>query len=102
MRAVLTREWRQEDDPGLADFVIQRLGELPDVINRLPPGARQADTYNEVTSRAELRGWVLEVGAVDFREYLKRKCREQNISLHGLAARSDLNQLDVYQAVHTN
>ena len=51
MRAVLTREWRQEDDPGLADFVIQRLGELPDVINRLTPGARQADTYNEVTSR---------------------------------------------------
>jgi len=51
MRAVLTREWRQEEDPGLADSVIQRLGELPAVISRLTPGARPADTYNEVTSR---------------------------------------------------
>jgi putative hydrolase of the HAD superfamily len=51
MRAVLTREWRQEDDPGAADFVIQRLGELPAVVSRLAPGARAADTYNEVTSR---------------------------------------------------
>jgi HAD superfamily hydrolase (TIGR01662 family) len=35
MRAVLTREWRQEDDPGVADFVIQRLGELPAIVSRL-------------------------------------------------------------------
>jgi putative hydrolase of the HAD superfamily len=51
MRAVLTREWRQEDDPGVADFVIQRLGELPAVVSRLTPGPPVADTYNEVTSR---------------------------------------------------
>jgi putative hydrolase of the HAD superfamily len=51
MRAVLTREWRQEDDPGVADFVIQRLGELPAIVGRLLPGPRAADTYNEVTSR---------------------------------------------------
>jgi len=51
MRAVLTREWRQEDDPGIADFVIQRLGELPAIVGRLLPGPRVADTYNEVTSR---------------------------------------------------
>jgi putative hydrolase of the HAD superfamily len=51
MRAVLTREWRQEDDPGTADFVIERLGDLPAVLSRLAPGARAADTYNEVTSR---------------------------------------------------
>jgi putative hydrolase of the HAD superfamily len=51
MRAVLTREWRQEDDPGVADFVIQRLGELPAIVDRLLPGPRGADTYNEVTSR---------------------------------------------------
>jgi HAD superfamily hydrolase (TIGR01509 family) len=51
MKAVLTREWRQEDDPGVADFVIQRLGELPAIVNRLLPGAQAADTYNEVTSR---------------------------------------------------
>ena len=51
MRAVLTREWRQEDDPGVADFVIQRMGDLPAVVGRLLPGPRVADTYNEVTSR---------------------------------------------------
>jgi HAD superfamily hydrolase (TIGR01662 family) len=51
MRAVLTREFRQEDDPGIADFVIARLGELPTVLNRLSAGAQRADTYNEVTSR---------------------------------------------------
>jgi len=51
MRAVLTREWRQEDDPGVADFVIQRLGELPIIVNRVNSEARGADTYNEVTSR---------------------------------------------------
>jgi putative hydrolase of the HAD superfamily len=51
MRAVLLREWRQEDDPGVADFVIGRLGELPTVLNRLAVGPQAADTYNEVTSR---------------------------------------------------
>ncbi|MDQ6711572.1 MAG: HAD family hydrolase [Candidatus Dormibacteraeota bacterium] len=50
MRAVLTREWRQEDDPGVADFVIQRLGELSAIVSRLGPGAHAADTYNGVTS----------------------------------------------------
>src|SRR5260370_36717997 len=50
MRAVLTREWRQEDDPGTADFVIQRLGELPAIGSRLVPRARAAHTYNGVTS----------------------------------------------------
>lgn len=51
MRAVLTRQWRQEDDPGVADFVIQRLGELPRIVDRLSQGPRGADTYNELTSR---------------------------------------------------
>lgn len=51
MRAVLTREWRQEDDPGVADFVIQRLGELQAIVSRLAPRARAADTYNGMTSR---------------------------------------------------
>jgi putative hydrolase of the HAD superfamily len=51
MRAVLIREWRQEDDPGVADFVIQRLGELPAIVSRLIPGNARADTYNGVTSR---------------------------------------------------
>jgi putative hydrolase of the HAD superfamily len=51
MRAVLTREFRKEDDPGVADFVIDRLGELPTVLNRLSAGTPRADTYNEVTSR---------------------------------------------------
>jgi len=51
MRAVLTREWRQEDDPGVADFVIERLGELPAIVGRLVAGNAGADTYNGVTSR---------------------------------------------------
>jgi len=51
MRAILTREWRQEDDPGAADAVIEGLGELPAVVERLIAGPQAADTYNEVTSR---------------------------------------------------
>ena len=39
---------------------------------------------------------------MDFREYLKRKCREQNISLHRLAVLCDLNQIYFYQAVNKN
>ena len=39
---------------------------------------------------------------MDFREYLKRKCREQNVSLHRLAVRCDLNQIYFYQAVNKN
>jgi len=48
MRAGLLREWRQEEDPeGLADFVIARLGELPEVLARLRTGrSLPADTYN--------------------------------------------------------
>ena len=51
MRAVLIREFRQEDDAGAADFVIERLGDLPAVLDRLASGPQRADTYNEVTSR---------------------------------------------------
>jgi hypothetical protein len=39
---------------------------------------------------------------VDFRDYLRRKVREQNISLHRLAVRCDLNQIYFYQAVNKN
>jgi len=46
MRAVLTREWRREDDLGVADFVIQRLGELAAIVSSLGPGPPAADTYN--------------------------------------------------------
>lgn len=48
------------------------------------------------------RGIRQEGSAIDFREYLKRKCREQNISLHRLAVRCDLNQIYFYQAVNKN
>ncbi|TMC61641.1 MAG: HAD family hydrolase, partial [Chloroflexota bacterium] len=51
MRAVLTREFRQEDAAGAADLVIDRLGDLPPVLDRLASGPQRADTYNEVTSR---------------------------------------------------
>ena len=37
---------------------------------------------------------------VDFRDYLKEKCRQRNISLHRLALLCDLNQIYFYQAVN--
>ena len=46
MRAVLTREWRHEDDPATADFVIDRLRELPPIVAQLRAGQPTADTYN--------------------------------------------------------
>lgn len=39
---------------------------------------------------------------VDFREYLKARCRERGISLHRLALLCDLNQIYFYQAVNKN
>src|SRR2546428_10983928 len=43
----------------------------------------------------------LEVGgAVDFRDYLRRKCREQSLSLPRLAVRCDLSQIYFSQAVN--
>ncbi len=46
MRAILLREWRQEEDPGVADYVIERLGELPAIVDRLLLGSAAAETYN--------------------------------------------------------
>jgi len=41
MRGILTRQFRQEDDPKFApDAVIDRLQELPDVLRTLAPGSR--------------------------------------------------------------
>jgi hypothetical protein len=39
---------------------------------------------------------------LDFREYLKARCRERGISLHRLALLCDLNQIYFYQAVNKN
>jgi len=50
MRAVLLREWRQEEDPGVADYVIQRFGALTPIVDRLLQELPPAGTYNEVTS----------------------------------------------------
>jgi putative hydrolase of the HAD superfamily len=50
MRAALLREWRQEEDPaGLADFIIDRLGELNGILDRLL--ASTPATYNDVADR---------------------------------------------------
>jgi putative hydrolase of the HAD superfamily len=46
MRAGLLREWRQENDPGVADFVIDRLAQLPPIVERLRDGHRHPHTYN--------------------------------------------------------
>ncbi len=43
-----------------------------------------------------------EVQTVEFRDYLKEKCRERGISLHRLALLCDLNQIYFYQAVNKN
>jgi HAD superfamily hydrolase (TIGR01509 family) len=50
MQAVLLREWRQEEDSGVANFVIERLGELRPIVKRLLSESRRTDTYNDVTS----------------------------------------------------
>ena len=39
---------------------------------------------------------------VDFRDYLKDRCRDRGISLHRLALLCDLNQIYFYQAVNKN
>jgi len=39
---------------------------------------------------------------VEFREYLKERCRDRGISLHRLALLCDLNQIYFYQAVNKN
>jgi hypothetical protein len=40
--------------------------------------------------------------ALDFREFLKERCRDRGISLHRLALLCDLNQIYFYQAVNKN
>jgi hypothetical protein len=40
--------------------------------------------------------------SVDFRDYLRERCRERGISLHRLALLCDLNQIYFYQAVNKN
>ncbi|MHB8573509.1 MAG: hypothetical protein ACYDAY_11260 [Candidatus Dormibacteria bacterium] len=37
-----------------------------------------------------------------FREYLKRRCAEMDISLHRLALKCDLNQIYFYQVMSKN
>ena len=39
---------------------------------------------------------------MEFREYLKDRCRDRGISLHRLALLCDLNQIYFYQAVNKN
>jgi hypothetical protein len=39
---------------------------------------------------------------VNFKEYLKERCRERGISLHRLALLCDLNQIYFYQSINKN
>ncbi len=39
---------------------------------------------------------------MEFRDYLRERCRERGISLHRLALLCDLNQIYFYQAVNKN
>ncbi|MGI8847653.1 MAG: hypothetical protein ACR2GX_05215 [Candidatus Dormibacteria bacterium] len=61
-------------------------------IVQLVPGAPLSPTR-------ELAGTLM---ALDFREYLKTRCRERGVSLHRLALLCDLNQIYFYQAVNKN
>jgi putative hydrolase of the HAD superfamily len=48
MRAVLMREWRQEEDlDGVADYRIERISELWPIVAELRGGAHLRPTYNE-------------------------------------------------------
>lgn len=50
MRAVLLREWRRDNDSEGADYVIDRLGQLPAIVDGLRHKSAPSGTYNEVTS----------------------------------------------------
>jgi len=39
---------------------------------------------------------------MNFKEYLKERCRERGISLHRLALLCDLNQIYFYQSINKN
>jgi HTH-type transcriptional regulator, competence development regulator len=39
---------------------------------------------------------------MDFKEFLKERCRERGISLHRLALLCDLNQIYFYQSINKN
>ena len=39
---------------------------------------------------------------MDFKEFLKERCRERGISLHRLAVLCDLNQIYFYQSINKN
>ena len=39
---------------------------------------------------------------MDFKDYLRQRCRERGISLHRLALLSDLNQIYFYQSINKN
>jgi hypothetical protein len=42
------------------------------------------------------------MGAVEFKDYLKRRCQERGLSLHRLALLCDLNQIYFYQSINKN
>jgi hypothetical protein len=39
---------------------------------------------------------------MDFKDYLRQRCKERGISLHRLALLSDLNQIYFYQSINKN
>ena len=42
------------------------------------------------------------IGQVEFKAFLKERCRERGISLHKLALLCDLNQIYFYQSINKN
>jgi hypothetical protein len=62
----------------------------------------RAGLYSASAGVARFVGRVEASQEVDFRDYLKERCRERGISLHRLALLCDLNQIYFYQAVNKN
>jgi hypothetical protein len=68
----------------------------------IPGTENQAGLYSPSAPAARFSLARRGIAEVDFRDYLKERCRLRGISLHRLALLCDLNQIYFYQAVNKN
>jgi HAD superfamily hydrolase (TIGR01509 family) len=102
MATVRLREHHDDAGADDADVILDRLADLPDLLcaNNERRRRGSVDNNREAPWVGDQTGSVMK--DVDFREYLKARCRERGISLHRLALLCDLNQIYFYQAVNKN
>ncbi len=89
------------------DAVIRSLEALPPLVfDHTPlrdvPGQKSERVYTRRAPPARETHTRRGIAQVDFRDYLKERCRLRGISLHRLALLCDLNQIYFYQAVNKN